>query len=117
MKPIRALTVALVFCLPAFPVQADDDSHHAHAGGSASHELHEVMTKSAAQAPSMKMSGDVDKDFARMMADHHRSGIEMAQIEVENGKDPEVKKLAQKIISAQKEELATLEKHASMSHD
>ena len=117
MKSIRSLVATLAFCVPVSTVQADDDSHRAHAGGEASHQLHEVMTKSAAKAPNMKMSGDVDKDFAKMMADHHRSGIEMARIEVENGKDPEVKKLAQKIISAQKEELAMLEKHASMSHD
>lgn len=116
MKLKTLLTAAAVSILPALPARADD-SNHAHAGGDASHQLHEVMTESAAKAPSMKMSGDVDKDFAKMMADHHRSGIEMARIEVENGKDPEVKKLAQKIISAQKEELVALEKHASMSHD
>ena len=117
MKLTGLLTTAMALCLPALPVQADDDSHHAHAGGGASLELHDVMKKSAAKAPSMKMSGNVDKDFAKMMADHHRSGIEMAQIEVENGKDAELKKLAQKIISAQKEELTLLEKHASMSHN
>lgn len=116
MKLSTILTAAAVLILPALPAHADD-SHHAHAGGDASHELHQVMVRSATKAPGMKMSGDVDKDFAKMMADHHRSGIEMARIEVGSGKDPEVKKLAEKIISAQTEELAALEKHASMSHD
>lgn len=35
---------------------------------------------------SMPMSGDTDKDFASMMKMHHQQGVEMAQMEIANGK-------------------------------
>lgn len=78
--------------------------------------LHRVMERSTQMMPQMEMSGDVDKDFAQMMADHHRTAIEMAKIEAEHGKDKELKQLAQKIISTQKEEISILEKHSAASH-
>ena len=61
----------------------------------------------------MKMSGDVDKDFAMMMKMHHQQGIEMAKIEQAEGKSPEMKEMAQKIISAQTKEIAELDKWLS----
>lgn len=112
-KHLTALAIASVV-LSAGAAGADDG--HKHQGDSASHDLHEVMVESSKKAPTMEMSGDVDKDFARMMASHHRTGVKMAEIEAESGKDPELKALAKKIISAQKEELEVLEKHAGKSH-
>lgn len=81
-----------------------------------SKEMHEIMMDSAKKNQSMTMSGDTDKDFAMMMADHHRSGIKMAKAEIENGKNAELKALAQKIIDGQQKEITQLEKHSSMSH-
>lgn len=111
-------TVSLVaLAASAMPLAcvAEEQAHAPGAMSAGSKSLHEVMEKSSAKMPSMKMSGDVDQDFAKMMADHHRSGIEMAKIEAEHGKDKELKQLAQKIISSQKEELETLDEHATMA--
>ena len=58
---------------------------------------------------SMKMSGDVDKDFAMMMKMHHQQALDMAQIEITQGKSPEMKVMAKKIVSAQKKEIAKFE--------
>ena len=72
--------------------------------------LHEAMSKGMQQMQSMQMTGDVDKDFAIMMRHHHQSGIEMAQIELREGKDPQMKKQAQKIIDGQKKEIAEFDR-------
>ena len=56
------------------------------------------------------MSGDPDRDFAAMMIPHHRGAIEMAEVELRYGKDPELKAMARKIIEDQKAEIAVLEK-------
>lgn len=72
--------------------------------------LHGVMSKSMKDMHSMQMTGDVDKDFAMMMKHHHQSGVEMAQIQVREGKDPELKKQAQKIIDGQTKEMAELDR-------
>lgn len=53
----------------------------------------------------MKMSGDVDKDFAVMMKMHHQQALDMAQVEIDHGKSPEMKSMAKKIVSAQKKEI------------
>ena len=58
----------------------------------------------------MSMSGDVDKDFAMMMKMHHQQGVEMAQMELANGKSPVMKVMAKNIISAQTKEIAQFDK-------
>lgn len=58
----------------------------------------------------MSMSGDIDKDFAMMMKMHHQQGVEMAEMELANGKSPEMKTMARNIIAAQKKEIAQFDK-------
>ena len=53
-------------------------------------------------------TGDVDVDFAAGMIPHHQAAIDMAKIQLEFGKDPEMRKLAEAIIAAQESEIATL---------
>jgi uncharacterized protein (DUF305 family) len=53
-------------------------------------------------------TGDPDVDFARGMIPHHQAAIDMAKIQLEFGKDPEMLKLAEAIIAAQESEIATL---------
>lgn len=59
---------------------------------------------------SMSMSGNADVDFAMMMRVHHQGAIDMAQAELKDGKAPEMRKLAQSIIVAQKKEITQLER-------
>jgi len=54
----------------------------------------------------MQMTGDTDKDFAMMMKIHHQQAVDMAQMELKDGKSPAMKKMAKQIISAQKKEIA-----------
>jgi uncharacterized protein (DUF305 family) len=83
------------------------------------------MDKAKAEMGSMKMSGDPDHDFAMMMRMHHQQAIEMSQAELASGKDAKMKKMAKKIIAAQKKEVAEFDQwlskhkvgdHAGMSH-
>ena len=59
---------------------------------------------------SMHMSGSADVDFALMMRMHHQGAIDMAQAELRDGKVPEMRKMAQNIIAAQKKEIVQLDK-------
>jgi uncharacterized protein (DUF305 family) len=74
--------------------------------GQGSQEMHQRMMHGAKTMQDMPMSGDVDKDFAMMMRAHHQQAVEMAQVQVQKGKSPELKKMAQKIIADQKKEIA-----------
>jgi uncharacterized protein (DUF305 family) len=52
----------------------------------------------------MEFTGDPDKDFAASMMKHHQGGIEMAKIQLRHGKDPEMRKMAEKLIKEQGED-------------
>ena len=55
-----------------------------------------------------QMTGNVDHDFASMMARHHQAAIDMARVEVEQGRDPEMKRTAQEMIQKQQQEITEL---------
>lgn len=58
----------------------------------------------------MKPTGNTDVDFAMMMRVHHQSAITMAEAELQNGKDPQMRVMAKDIIYAQKKEIAVFDK-------
>ena len=67
------------------------------------------MDKMMTDMHQMEMSGNVDNDFAMMMKSHHQAAVDMAQTELESGKDESLKKMAQNIIDAQKSEINELQ--------
>ena len=74
-----------------------------------SERMHKVMSAGMQHMQSMKMTGDTDKDFAMMMRMHHQQALDMAKAEVEHGKSPDLKAMAQKIIKDQTQEIAKLD--------
>jgi len=68
-----------------------------------------VMDKMMTEMHQMEMTGNIDKDFAMMMKSHHQAAVDMSEVELESGKDDELKKMAQKIIDSQKSEINELQ--------
>lgn len=66
---------------------------------------HDEMPQSTPMA-NMPMTGDQDRDFAMMMREHHQQALPMAQKEIKDGKNPEMRKMARNIVKAQTKEIA-----------
>ena len=69
-----------------------------------------MMTEMQDKMSGMKSSGNIDVDFAMMMRVHHQAAVTMAEAELQNGKDPQMRAMAKDIIRAQKKEIAAFDK-------
>lgn len=57
----------------------------------------------------MESTGNADADFVIGMIPHHQAAVDMAEIVLEHGSDPEIRKLAEEVISAQQKEIEVME--------
>ena len=64
------------------------------------------MDDGMAKAP---MSGAPDHDFVTMMIPHHQGGIDMAKVLLVHGTDPEMRRLAQAIVTDQQNEIELMQ--------
>jgi uncharacterized protein (DUF305 family) len=63
------------------------------------------MSHDMAAAP---MTGDADHDFVAMMLPHHQGAVAMAKVELQYGKNPEMRRMARDIVASQDQEIAEM---------
>ena len=76
----------------------------------ASMEMHKSMMSGMKGMELMKGSGDIDHDFAMMMKMHHQSALDMANIQLQQGKDAKLRSMAKEIIKSQTKEIKEFDK-------
>jgi len=54
-------------------------------------------------------SGNDDVDFVKLMIPHHQAAIDMAKAQLLYGKDPQMRRLAQEIITDQQSEIELMQ--------
>src|SRR5579859_7663292 len=107
------LTFVTLAVLTAAPARAQAPHHDEPASqsgapgaseGTFEEMMHGAMTRMD-EGMSIRQSGDPDLDFAAMMIPHHQGAIDMAKAELQFGRNPVLRRLAQGIIVEQQQEI------------
>jgi uncharacterized protein (DUF305 family) len=107
----RCAILSILF-LTLTPVEWGQDSHSHTSPSTAEskwselvgsmHVMHAAMT-------SLQPTGDNDADFVRLMLPHHQAAIDMAKTQLAYGQDPQMRRLAQEIITDQQSEIELMQ--------
>ena len=73
-------------------------------------ELIASMDKMHVAMGAIKRSGNSDVDFVRLMLPHHQGAIDMAKVQLLYGKDSQMRRLAQEIITDQQLEIELMQR-------
>jgi uncharacterized protein (DUF305 family) len=112
-KTLHHLTVALALAValtvaPAM-AQPSQGMQHDMPNTPASRAYMQSMETMNQAMMSQPMTGDADRDFASMMRSHHQAAVDMAKVEIQYGKDPAMKKVAEKVVTDQSKEIKELD--------
>lgn len=87
------------------PVEAADKT----AGYNEAQKAYAAANDKMHDAMGLDIPADPDVAFMHGMIPHHQGAVEMAQIALKHGKDPEVRALAEKVIVAQEAEIKEMQ--------
>jgi uncharacterized protein (DUF305 family) len=121
LTALIALVIGLALGWIAAPKMGGMMNHEMGQMGSMDHSMMDMSTPKGDQGPSsmayakanadmhtgmaIEFTGNSDIDFAKGMIPHHQGAVAMAKIQLEHGKDPDMRKLAEDIIKAQDVEI------------
>ncbi|MDQ0390659.1 CopM family metallochaperone [Labrys monachus] len=104
-KLVLALSIA---ALPSFASAEDMMKGMDMGGGAADAGYMKAMQTMQEGMQAAKPTGDADRDFVLMMLPHHQAAVDMAKVELDHGKDRQLRKMARDIVKAQEKEIGEM---------
>jgi hypothetical protein len=112
MQKLAVLLVSVVLVISISRAQTAHE-HEPMANGNQPESFNGLMLQAMERmhkGMSIAPSGNPDRDFAAMMIPHHQGAVDMARIELQFGKDPVLRRLAQGIIVEQLQEIEVMQR-------
>jgi uncharacterized protein (DUF305 family) len=105
-------TILIFLVVAAVPIalqggSATPDSHAT--PDNCATELRAAMNRMHESMSHLPAATNADEDFVRLMIPHHQAALDMAKTQLLCGKDPQVRRLAQEIITDQQSEIELME--------
>ncbi|KAF1068144.1 MAG: hypothetical protein GAK45_01457 [Pseudomonas citronellolis] len=113
---LPSLFAALCLALAGLPsAQAADASMPGMPGmqappGSPSTQAFQEGSQRMMRSMAAPYTGDTDQDFVTHMLAHHQGAVDMAQVQLKYGSDPQLRQLAEAIIAAQQKEIVLMQR-------
>lgn len=111
------MVIGAGFAIGSVGYAHDAHMHHKESDYTADETFDAQMSRAMATMDREMMlppSGDPDRDFAAMMIPHHQGAIDMARIQLQFGKDPVLRRLAQGIIVEQQQEIDVMKRQLAV---
>ena len=103
------LAAAFLESAPAAETKHDMSAMAATSDDPAAAGYQAAMDKMHREMMAMKYTGNADVHFVRAMIPHHQAAVDMARVLLDYGKDPQLRKMAQNIITSQTKEIDEME--------
>jgi uncharacterized protein (DUF305 family) len=109
----RSALLLVIFCVSF--LHGQQANIHTTAGINSEHnpgwsEWNSSIEKMHVAMSSVKESGNVDRNFVNLMLPHHQAALDMAKTELLYGQDPQMRRLAQEIITDQQSEIDLMQR-------
>jgi uncharacterized protein (DUF305 family) len=110
-SPLRVATLLILISAAAVAGLPQHTASHISNATTSSDwsDLEASMERMHVTMASIAPSGDSDADFVRLMLPHHQAAIDMAKTQLLYGKDPQMRQLAQEIITDQQSEIELMQ--------
>jgi hypothetical protein len=105
-------TILILLIFAAAPIALQGGSSSSSSPTAPNHcatELRDAMSRMHASMFRLPMAANPDEDFVRLMIPHHQAAVDMAKTQLLCGKDPQIRRLAQEIITDQQSEIQLME--------
>jgi len=103
-----ACAIVLTWLFITYSSRATDKGQPGDADGWS--QLIASMDKMHMAMAAIVQSGNADADFVRLMIPHHQGAIDMAKVQLLHGKNPQMRRLAQEIITDQQLEIELMQR-------